>query len=200
MQDMLSNKGFVDKNTFSIQSLDQPLTSTRAYDIKIKTPYKRGFSMKHIATKGFFAGLMALAASFVPALSTESHDRSPLPEDSLVFVRSSALLPISSPETPERVVSKVRVVITAYSSTTWQTDDTPFVTAAGTEVREGIVAANFLPIGTRIKIPDLYGDRVFVVEDRMHPRKNYMVDIWFPDYWDALDFGAKRSYIEVLGS
>ncbi|MBI2642516.1 MAG: 3D domain-containing protein [Candidatus Wildermuthbacteria bacterium] len=107
---------------------------------------------------------------------------------------------MASPETPQRVVSKVLVVVTAYSSTTWQTDDTPFITASGTQVRDGIVATNILPMGTKIKIPDLYGERVFVVEDRMHPRKNYQVDIWFPEYSDALNFGAKYEYIEVLGS
>ena len=122
------------------------------------------------------------------------------PPSQLVAVQSHSLLPIASPETPKRVVSKVLVVITAYSSTIWQTDDTPFITASGTQVRDGIVATNILPMGTMIKIPDLYGDRVFVVEDRMHPRKNYQVDIWFPEYSDALNFGAKYSYIEVLGS
>ncbi|MBI1985018.1 MAG: 3D domain-containing protein [Candidatus Wildermuthbacteria bacterium] len=98
------------------------------------------------------------------------------------------------------MANTIPVVLTAYSSTIAQTDDTPFITASGAFVREGIVAANFLPMGTKIKIPDLYGDKVFVVEDRMHPRKKYQVDIWFPDYWDALNFGAQYSTIEVLGS
>ncbi|TSC56909.1 MAG: hypothetical protein Greene071421_419 [Parcubacteria group bacterium Greene0714_21] len=118
--------------------------------------------------------------------------------DNGILVSSSAFLPVSSPQTPEIVAETIKVVVTAYSSTIWQTDDTPFITAAGTTVREGIVAANFLPMGTKIKLPDLYGDQVFVVEDRMHPSKNFIVDIWFPDYWQALNFGAKRTYIEVL--
>jgi 3D (Asp-Asp-Asp) domain-containing protein len=92
------------------------------------------------------------------------------------------------------------VVVTAYSSTPEQTDDTPFITASGTKVREGIVAANFLPIGTKIKLPDLYGDKIFVVEDRMHPRKHYMVDIWFANYTEAKEFGAKLTYVQVLES
>lgn len=117
----------------------------------------------------------------------------------IVTVQSSSLLPIIAPN-PEWVANTIPVVLTAYSSTIAQTDDTPFITASGAFVREGIVAANFLPMGTKIKIPDLYGDKVFVVEDRMHPRKKYQVDIWFPDYWDALNFGAQYSTIEVLGS
>ncbi|MDP3003980.1 MAG: hypothetical protein Q8N43_00505, partial [Candidatus Azambacteria bacterium] len=38
----------------------------------------------------------------------------------------------------------MKVVLTAYSSTPDQTDDTPFITASNTRVRDGIVAANFL--------------------------------------------------------
>jgi 3D (Asp-Asp-Asp) domain-containing protein len=110
----------------------------------------------------------------------------------------SALLPVLGTENIEKVASRIRVVVTAYSSTPEQTDDTPFITAAGTQVRDGIVAANFLPMGTKIKLPDLYGDRIFVVEDRMHPRKNYMVDIWFSTLGEAKEFGAKNTYIEVL--
>ena len=79
-----------------------------------------------------------------------------------------------------------------------QTDSTPFVTAARTHVRDGIVAANFLPFGTIIKIPKLFGDKLFVVEDRMHQRKSWMVDIWMPTTNDAIQFGAHLAKIEVV--
>src|SRR3989344_3213041 len=68
------------------------------------------------------------------------------------------------------VTEEMILAATAYSSTPDQTDDTPFITAKGTTVRDGIIAANFLPFGTRIKIPDIYGDKIFVVEDRMNRR------------------------------
>jgi len=98
-----------------------------------------------------------------------------------------------------QITKKINVVITAYSSTPEQTDDEPYITAAGTWVREGIIANNLLPFGTKIRIPELYGDKVFVVEDRMHRRKGYYhVDIWFASYGEAKNFGAKRTYIEVL--
>ena len=99
-----------------------------------------------------------------------------------------------------RKVSKtVKVVLTAYSSTEDQTDDTPFITASGKRVADGIVANNMLPMGTKIRIPDLYGDKVFVVEDRMNKRKsNYHVDIWFPERQLAVNFGVKTAEIEVL--
>jgi len=93
---------------------------------------------------------------------------------------------------------KIKVIITAYSSTVWQTDDTPFITANGSNVRDGIVANNMLPFGTEVKIPELYGNKVFTVEDRMHPRLgDYRFDIWFPTLEQAQEFGIKETYIEV---
>ncbi len=118
----------------------------------------------------------------------------------LAIFQENSLLSLSSPVNPEpETTQKIRVIITAYSSTVWETDDSPFITAAGTLVRDGVIANNYLPFGTKIRIPELYGDKIFVVEDRMSWRKgNYQFDIWFPDYWQALNFGAQRTYIEVL--
>jgi len=110
-------------------------------------------------------------------------------------------------ETPEiekeaevqEAVNRIEVVLTAYSSTAAQTDDTPFITANGTYVHDGVVANNGLPFGTEIRIPEIYGDKVFSVEDRMHQRKsNYQFDIWFPTYEQAKSFGVKYAYVEVL--
>ena len=119
---------------------------------------------------------------------------------SFVILEENTLSSLSNPNDPPFKVAKtVPVIITAYSSTPWETDDTPYITAAGTEVRDGIVANNLLPFGTKIRIPELYNDKVFVVEDRMNWKKsNYQVDIWFPDYHQALSFGVKRTHIEVL--
>ena len=99
----------------------------------------------------------------------------------------------------QKTYRKIKVIVTAYSSTTWQTDDTPYTTANGSEVRDGIVANNMLPFGTAIKLPELYGNKVFTVEDRMHSRKSkYQVDIWFPTLEEAKAFGVKETYIEVV--
>jgi len=101
----------------------------------------------------------------------------------------------------KEAVKKIKVVVTAYSSTPDQTDDTPFITASGKEVADGIIANNMLSFGTQIRIPELYGDKVFVVQDRMNRRKsNYHIDIWMPDRESALDFGVKTTEIEVLES
>ena len=122
--------------------------------------------------------------------------------EGLVLAEGNSLLPVSDISIPEpQVVRTINVIITAYSSTTWETDDNPYLTAAGTRVRDGIIANNYLPLGTKVRIPELYGDKVFVVEDRMSWKKgNYQIDIWFPSYMEAKNFGAKRTYIEILES
>lgn len=97
-----------------------------------------------------------------------------------------------------RVIKTYAVRVTGYSSTPDQTDDTPFITASGTYVREGIVATNFLPFGTRVRIPKIYGEKVFVVEDRMNKRYWHNVDIWFPERNLAKVFGSKRVTIEIV--
>lgn len=91
------------------------------------------------------------------------------------------------------------VLATAYSSTPDQTDDTPFITAMGTHVRDGIVATNILKFKTRVKFPNEYGDKWFVVEDRMNSRYNGLrrMDIWMPTREEAKQFGAKWLEVEI---
>jgi len=94
------------------------------------------------------------------------------------------------------------IPLTAYTSEVWQTDDTPCITASGLDVCErnveNVVAANFLPIGTRVRIPELFGDRVFYVEDRMNRRYHYKMDIWMRDLQDARNFGLQYATVEVF--
>jgi len=94
----------------------------------------------------------------------------------------------------------IKVEMTGYSSTPDQTDDTPFITASGKHVHDGTIAANFLKFGTKIKIPELFGDKVFVVEDRMARRYFHRVDIWFPDRSMALKFGKREAEIVIVES
>ena len=118
----------------------------------------------------------------------------------LAVIQGNALLPVSNPALPVKI-RKVKMVVTAYSSDPQQTDNTPFITASGSKVKDGIVANNLLPFGTEVRIPEIYGNKVFVVEDRMNWRKShYQLDIWFPDYWQAKNFGAKRVVVEILES
>ena len=108
--------------------------------------------------------------------------------------------PVPSEKSSE-VVRRIRVIVTAYSSSIWETQGDPFITASGAQVREGIVANNLLPFGTRIRLPEIFGDKIFVVEDRMNPKKGYYhVDVWFPSRQAALEFGAKLTEMEILSN
>lgn len=92
----------------------------------------------------------------------------------------------------------IRLLITAYSSSPEETDDTPFITASGSNVRPGVIAANFLPFGAKVRLPKLFGDQVFIVEDRLSQIHDDRVDIWFPSKEEAINFGQKVSEVEVL--
>jgi 3D (Asp-Asp-Asp) domain-containing protein len=113
---------------------------------------------------------------------------------------ATTFLPRGVPhEGKDRVARKIKMIITGYSSTVWETQGNPFITASGKRVRDGIIANNLLPFGTKVKIPSLFGDKVFVVEDRMNSKKGYYhADIWFPSREQALKFGAKIAEVEVL--
>ena len=93
----------------------------------------------------------------------------------------------------------VRVVATGYSSSVFETDDTPFITATNTRTRKGVLAlsrdllSRFTP-----GAPFSFGDRVhvsglgyFVVEDVMNARWTQRVDVWFPSRGEAIHFGLR---------
>jgi 3D (Asp-Asp-Asp) domain-containing protein len=90
--------------------------------------------------------------------------------------------------------------ITAYASVPDETDDTPFITANGTFVHDGVVASNILPFETRIQIPELFGNKVFIVEDRMSQRIKNTIDIWMPSVAKAKYFGVTHTSVVVMDS
>jgi 3D (Asp-Asp-Asp) domain-containing protein len=105
----------------------------------------------------------------------------------------------ASNKTPQKKSGQTRyVVATAYSSTSDQTDSSPFITANGSHVYDGLVAANFLPFHTKIKIPQVFGDKVFTVEDRMNSRYSNRIDVWFPNRELAYNFGIQKVKIEIV--
>ena len=90
------------------------------------------------------------------------------------------------------------VTVTAYSSTKDQTDGDPYLTGLGTPVRDGIVAANFLPVGTVVRFPDKFGEKIFVVKDRMHEKYGLQVDIWMSNQEKAKKFGIQYLKMEIF--
>lgn len=107
------------------------------------------------------------------------------------------------PEKDDVAVKSVSLhTMTAYNSEQGQTDDSPCITANGFNVCEhGVedtVAANFLPFGAKVRMPELYGDKIFTVRDRMNSRYKNRLDIWMVNKADAMRFGVKTVKIEVL--
>lgn len=112
-------------------------------------------------------------------------------------------LPTSSDREPVRTIW---VVVTAYSSTPDQTDSTPCIAAKGFDLcdayaqfgESNTIAANFLAINKHIKLPDLFGDKTFVVRDRMNERYGQgRIDVWMPTREMAKEFGVKRVKMEM---
>lgn len=96
-------------------------------------------------------------------------------------------------------VLEVKIVTTtAYSSTVDQCDSSPFIAASGRRVHDGMVAANFLAFDTKIRIPEIFGDKIFIVEDRMNKRFQNRIDIWMESREEALRYGVRNVNIEIL--
>lgn len=109
--------------------------------------------------------------------------------------QSAQGLPLAEERAPRRVIW---VLATAYTSSVDETDDTPFITASGTTTHPGTVAANFLPFGTRLRLPDQFGDFVFTIEDRMNERYGSgRIDIWMHTKPQARAWGARWIKIEL---
>ena len=103
----------------------------------------------------------------------------------------------SASDKPFANVEVRKLKVTAYSSSPDETDDTPNITAMGSETRNGVIAANFLPFGAKVRIPKLFGDTVFTVEDRMHQRFQDRLDVWFPTKAEAKRFGLQFTEVEI---
>jgi len=69
--------------------------------------------------------------------------------ESLITIQENSLLPIVDFLNSDSRIRKIKVVVTAYSSSPWETDENPHITASGTWVREGVIANNLLPFGTK---------------------------------------------------
>ena len=121
-----------------------------------------------------------------------------------IIIKSNSLLQAKSAVSTESAYSKpemdakFRVYVTAYSSSEDETDSTPHLTASGTKTRDGVLASNIFPIGTRVKIPELFGNQIFVIEDRMHERYSDRIDVWMPSKAQALRFGKRQTEVQIV--
>lgn len=160
---------------------------------------------------------ISLAAALEEKIESPTVFRIPLEETIDTVVITEKPLPIPFTQKPSgikdvAVPEKKRlniarhdgssVTLTAYSSTVDQTDSSPCITANGFNVcshgQENVIAANFLPFGTKVRIPDLFGTRVFTVQDRMNARYSHRVDVWMKSRSAAKQFGVKHAKIEIV--
>ncbi|MDI6808430.1 MAG: 3D domain-containing protein [Candidatus Eisenbacteria bacterium] len=97
----------------------------------------------------------------------------------------------------ERMWQRIRVVqatVTAYSSTTDQTDRTPFEMANGQLVHDGAIACpRRYPFGTTVYI----GAKRYTCTDRMSRRYDDRFDIWFPTRSAALVWGKQERTVFI---
>ncbi len=91
------------------------------------------------------------------------------------------------------------VDITAYTSAVEECDSDPLIAADGSIVFDGMAAANFLPFGTKFRLPDYFGDKIFEVRDRMNTRYTYRIDLWMSNKKAAKEWGIKhKTKVEII--
>lgn len=170
------------------------------------------FSLSPVRAASIDGDLMQVNVSVLP--SQEEGEQSSIqdrkiPYKEVSFSGEARLLGIHiTHDEPRRVTVPLSsgataiILVTAYSSTEDQTDSSPCTTANGFDVcahdTEDVIAANFLPFGARVQFPEYFGNREFVVQDRMHARFSNRIDIWMKSRAEAKQFGVKHLKMTVV--
>ena len=109
-------------------------------------------------------------------------------EASLSIVQGNSIVGVSVPA-PLNIEPLGTRVVTAYSSDPNETDDTPFLTAAQTPVRTGVIACpRYIEFGSEIIIDG----ETYICEDRMNLKHPHRFDIWMESKEEALNWGKKK--------
>ncbi len=91
------------------------------------------------------------------------------------------------------------LTVTAYSSSPDECSGNPFITASGERVNDGTLAYNFLSFGSKVRFPEIFGEKIFTVTDRMAAYKGkYIADIWMPSKAEAIQWGVKVIKMEII--
>ena len=151
-----------------------------------------------VLSVGFFSPFAGLIVEGSPSTLINASEQEILSINE-EFYNNSGNTFFTAVNSPQPSIKTKKITATAYSSTPDETDDSPFITASGTWVYDGVIASNFLPFGTKVRFPELFRDKVFTVDDKMHKRfTDTRVDIWFPDKESAKKFGIKETIMEIL--
>ena len=171
--------------------------------LKKRKTRKKGYIKPFIA--GMITVLFIVSAVIPQAVSTDTGIvLAAFAPDPGMTPMVDASFPVAEQAEPGRVMW---VVVTAYSSDVAQTDSTPCIPANGYNLCEhyeeygsgNSIAANFLRFDTQVKLPEVFGDKVFIVRDRMNARYNGQarIDVWMPTRAEAVQFGVKTLKMEI---
>jgi 3D (Asp-Asp-Asp) domain-containing protein len=153
----------------------------------------------------FIAAIFTFLLPQAEVLASSANASEPNEERAIDFqptVTAEELINIKLPVNEIKVLRTKTVTITAYNALPEQTDSTPCITADGTDICKNknikVVAANWLPFGTKVRIPEYFGDTVFEVHDRMNPKYNNRLDVLMESVPEAKRFGRRTLQIEIL--
>ena len=173
-----------------------PLT----YFMKFKLSFFTKISKKLIEKSIIFVLIMSLVWQFAfPRItSLAAYDPEIIKQEIEAEVLAKELSEIEKLGKPSKVMT---IAVTAYNSLPGQTDSTPCTTANGFDLcknnKQNVIAANFLPFGTKVRFPDYDPNTIYTVQDRMNARYYYRADIWMKEFSDARQFGYKNLKVEI---
>ena len=142
--------------------------------------------------RGYFIGKVGKSLKIMVVVALLAYPATIQADTAIPHPQSTAI------SAPLAITDAKTVWVTAYTSDPDETSDHPLITASGGMVSDGVVAANFLPFGTQIEIPALFGNKIFTVEDRTSSKFAGRVDIWMPSVNQAINFGIQHAQIVIL--
>ena len=161
--------------------------------IAVATVLATNLTTSRISASGFLGALYGVKTSAQEVNPDRSMASDSNTKNDSVVERNSISEPSKS--------KQIKITVTAYTNDPAETKDYAIgITAMGTHTRDGVAAANFLPFGTKFQLPEIYGDKIFTIEDRMNVKYNSQkrVDIWMLEKSQAFYFGKKTTVMQLL--
>lgn len=110
------------------------------------------------------------------------------------FITTEHTIEIRPEVVPAPEYDRFMAQVTAYTSSVEETDDTPFISADGNHVYDGLIACpRRIPFGT----PVIIEGREYKCGDRMHPRFDHRFDIWVATKAEAYEWGVREVVVAI---
>ncbi len=92
------------------------------------------------------------------------------------------------------------VSVSAYTASIEECGKDDGIGAYNIEVWPGTIACNFLPKGALVRIPEIFGDKIFIALDKMAVKNFNNVDVFVNEKTIAThQIGRKSCSIEIVG-